>query len=313
MRFLKVSNYILTRAVVIIMVLLLLLSGYFLWSNQRVYMDAEGVYDSLLQLKPKITDEKTRPDLKALKNINPDVIGWITVDGTKIDYPVVQGKNNLYYMNRDFYGKPSLAGSIFLDTRNSKDFSDAYSLLYGHHMDNHLMFGDLDLFKKETFFRENSTGQLMTEDKVMDLDVLAVLEISDNTKEIFNPTMWGSDLSDLAAFVSGHALYVREETLKNLKAAPKMIQVISLVTCASGHTGMRTVLLLTAERDTPNPDKPHEGDVPLPTEETSSPAQTGDILFNSPWIWFGLLFIGLTAMTVILILERRDKKKKDKS
>ena len=313
MYFLKVSNYILTRVVVIVMILLLLLSGYFLWSNQRVYLDAEDVYNNLLKLKPEITDNNAKPDLKALKNINPDVIGWITVDGTKIDYPVVQGKDNLYYMNRDFYGKSSLSGSIFLDTRNSKDFSDAYSLLYGHHMDNHLMFGDLDLFKKETFFRDNSTGQLLTEEKVMELDVLAIMELPDSTKEIFNPTMWGSDLSNLASFIGEHALFVQEEALKNLKASPKMIQVISLVTCASGHTGMRTVLLLTAERDTPNPDKPHEGDVPLPTEETSSPAQTGDILFNSPWIWFGLLFIGLTAMTVILILERRDKKKKDKS
>lgn len=308
MRVLKASHYVLTRVIVVVMILLLLLSGYFLWSNLRTYHDAEDVYNSLLKLKPDIPDDDGPPDLKALSELNPDVVGWLTVEGTKIDYPVVQGRDNLYYMNRDFYGNSSLAGSIFLDTRNSRDFSDAYSLLYGHHMDNSLMFGDLDLFKDKLFFRDHSSGTLMTLERVMDLNVLAVLEISDSTQEIFNPTMWGGDLSDLAAFVKENALYVKDVTLSELSNKPKLIQVIALVTCASGHTGTRTVLLLTAERDTPNPEKVYDGDVSVPVQKAEPPAQTRDVIWNSPVFWLVILLIGLTVLLAAFLTERKQKK-----
>lgn len=307
MRFLKASHYILTRIIIIIMILLLLLSSYFIWSNQRTYLDAEEVYEDLIKLKPDIVEDKSL-DWSKLKAINKDVCGWLTVDGTKIDYPVVQGDDNLFYMNRDFYGNSSLAGSIFLDTRNSKDFSDAYSLIYGHHMDNSLMFGDLDQFKEETFFIEHSTGKLLTEQNVKDLTILAVMEISDSTQEIFNPTMWGSDLSDLAAFIKTNSIYVRDSAMTQLTQKPKMIQVISLVTCASGHTGTRTVLLLTAERDKPNPERIPNTDTVTPKTESSPPAQTGDSLFNSPVFWLIIMGFGLILLTVIFIIEQKTKK-----
>ena len=53
------------------------------------------------------------PSLQELQKINPDVCAWLTVDGTKIDYPVVQGETNLEYINQDIYGEFALSGSIF--------------------------------------------------------------------------------------------------------------------------------------------------------------------------------------------------------
>ena len=213
MRFLKVTHYLLTRITILVLLLLLLVSGYFLWSNSRTYSAAEDVYESLLHLKPEETEEG-KADFSELRKANPDVCGWLTVTGTKIDYPVVQGKDNLYYMNRDYYGNPSLAGSIFLDTRNSSSFSDAYSLVYGHHMDDHLMFGDLDLFKDEQFFRLNSTATILTEDRVLHLQVLALLEQPDSVEEIFDPSRWESDLSQFGAFIKDNAVYVRESAVE---------------------------------------------------------------------------------------------------
>ena len=55
--------------------------------------------------------------------INKDVAGWITIDDTHIDYPVVQGKDDMEYINKDVYGEFSLSGSIFLSCMNKKDFS----------------------------------------------------------------------------------------------------------------------------------------------------------------------------------------------
>ena len=66
--------------------------------------------------------------------LNKDVVGWITIFDTHISYPVVQGKDNQEYLNKDVFGKFSFSGSIFLDYRNACDFTDSYSIIYGHHM-----------------------------------------------------------------------------------------------------------------------------------------------------------------------------------
>ncbi|MCG4817374.1 class B sortase, partial [Collinsella aerofaciens] len=69
-----------------------------------------------------------------LKELNPEVFGWLTVYGTNIDYPVTQGKDNWKYVNTNALGEYSLSGAIFLDYTNRKDFQDFNSILYGHHM-----------------------------------------------------------------------------------------------------------------------------------------------------------------------------------
>ena len=84
--------------------------------------------------------------------------GWLTVDGTNIDYPVMQGKDNNSYLNTDPFGNYSLTGSIFLDSRSSPDFSDEYSVVYGHHMDYGKMFGALDDFLNEKYLKQHSSG-----------------------------------------------------------------------------------------------------------------------------------------------------------
>ena len=125
----------------------------------------------MLKLKPA----EDSPSFEELLAINPDFKGWVTLDGTNIDHPILQGKTNLSYINTDVYGNFSLAGSVFLDSRNNGNFEDTYSLLYGHHMENSKMFGDLDLYKEERFFRENQTGKLILPDRIYKLEIFASL------------------------------------------------------------------------------------------------------------------------------------------
>ena len=82
--------------------------------------------------------------------INPDVRGWLTIDGTHVDYPIVQGEDDMEYVNKGVYGEFSLSGTIFLDSENTSDFSDCYNLLFGHHMANGAMFGDVVRFTDRT-------------------------------------------------------------------------------------------------------------------------------------------------------------------
>ena len=85
-------------------------------------------------------------DFDELLAINPDTVAWITMDGTHIDHPVVQGKDNFEYLDKAFDGTFYAGGTLFLDYKNKKDFSDKYSIIHGHHMVGGAMFGDLDKF-----------------------------------------------------------------------------------------------------------------------------------------------------------------------
>ena len=111
--------------------------------------------------------EQTEPvlpqvDFDALRAINPDVVGWLIIDGTNINYPVVQGKDNQYYLRHLFTGEYNASGCIFLDSRNAGDFSNQHSILYGHHMDNGTMFNGLMEYKEQAFYDARPSALLLT-------------------------------------------------------------------------------------------------------------------------------------------------------
>ena len=103
-------------------------------------------------------------DFDQLSAINPDIVGWITIPGTDINYPVVQGPDNDYYLNHLFDGTVNAAGCIFLDADNAGDFTDAHSLIYGHHMKNGAMFASLVNYRQASFYQEHPTAILVTRD-----------------------------------------------------------------------------------------------------------------------------------------------------
>lgn len=148
--FLKTANSLLSAVIVLFLVVAGAYSAYALWDNMQVYASVDDIQSQLLKYKPT-PGEDNGPTFEELRAINPDVCAWITLDGTKIDYPVLQGEDNLTYINKDVYGNFALAGSIFLDSNCDRSFQEKYSLLYGHHMAEHKMFGDLDLYESRNF------------------------------------------------------------------------------------------------------------------------------------------------------------------
>ena len=301
------------------MIGVLLVSGYVLWSNGRTYRDAEDVYSELLALKPDDGSEEGG-DLSGafddLRQINSDIKAWLTVRGTKVDYPVVQGENNIYYMNKDVYKETSLAGSIFLDSRNRGDFSDPYLLIYGHHMDRGLMFGDLDLFKDGEFFDSTRDATITTVDGKADYKVLAVMDVIDSVKEIFDPFYWGRDLTGLHDYIEGHSIRTWGPAMDEFDENPTESQVVALVTCTSGQTGTRLVVFLYRHVDGgwTDPDVPTP--VP-PTPDDDKPGgnvpKTGDTLYNSPVFWIVVLAAAaaaFSAFAVVYVKQKKNKKEK---
>lgn len=237
-RVLRLLNSLVSLVLIIALFLFGAYAVYALWDNNQVYQAAEDVQMELKKLKPS-ADGEDGPTFEELLKINPDVCAWITMDGTKIDYPVLQGENNLSYINKDVYGKFALAGSIFLDCRNQKDFSDPYNLLYGHHMSESHMFGDLDLYEKESFFRKNTTGTLLLPGKVYDLEVLAFIRVTASEEEIFNLDVFRNDSAGVARFTQQMAQLKNEE----LETIGPDDQLLALSTCSSDFTDARVIVL----------------------------------------------------------------------
>ena len=89
-----------------------------------------------------------------LKAVNPDVIAWIQIPALDISYPVVQGKDNAYYLHHLFSGESNINGSIFVDCHNQPDFTDQNTIVYGHNMKNGTMFSEL-LRYEDKYFAKN--------------------------------------------------------------------------------------------------------------------------------------------------------------
>ena len=239
---LRAADFLVSAVVVLFLVVAGAYSAYALWDNSQVYAAADNVQAELLQFKPKAGADNGA-SFEELLGINPDVCAWVTLDNTAIDYPVVQGEDNFTYVNTDVYGDFSLAGSIFLDVNCDKNFTDPYSLLYGHHMEESKMFGDLDLYKDAEFFAENTTGELILPDRTYDLQTFACLLVPSSESAIFQPQRWDSDLQGLYTFAQENALNLNTETLAAMKAAGDDAQVLALSTCSTEFTDARTILL----------------------------------------------------------------------
>lgn len=110
-----------------------------------------------------------------LAAINPDVKGWLRIENTSIDYPIVQTDNNETYLDTDFEGNSSVAGAIFLDFESEPDFSGRHNILYGHHMKNGTMFKDIVKYKEEAYFKEHQNITVYLPDKEVHLKPIAVL------------------------------------------------------------------------------------------------------------------------------------------
>lgn len=234
-----------TAVMLLLLFLLGAYAGYALWDNHQVYSRVELQQSELLELKPTAPeqDEEAEPqpiNFDHLLKINPDTLGWLSVGNTKIDYPLVQGQNNLYYVNTDFYGQTSLAGAIFLDTRCSGEMQSGYQLLYGHHMSNGLMFGDLDQFEDLRFFQENRTGELLTPEGAFSLEIFAFMMTEASDSYIFNPANAEKDLPRLMAYIRENATHFREGDLEDDE---ENLRLLAMTTCTGDYTDERIVVL----------------------------------------------------------------------
>lgn len=175
----KKKKIIFRRLIMIILIITFVLSSiyiikYFYDKNKDKQYD--NVLENTTIDEEQITEYKTERmlQLEELQKENSDIIGWIEIEDTNINYPVLQGKDNEYYMTRTYKKEYSKDGSLFLDKDYNWDIPSTNLLIYGHNNSNGNMFEDLEKYQKEDFYKTHPTIRFTTKEEDVEYEIIAV-------------------------------------------------------------------------------------------------------------------------------------------
>lgn len=279
------------RVVLVFLLLLLSLGLYCLYDSSQVYSSADAAQYSAY--KPAADDS---PSFEQLRAMNPEVIGWLTVNDTPIDYPVVQSGDNRKYLDTTVEGVYRLSGSIFLDYRNAPAFSDFNSIIYGHHMEQEMMFGCLSNFGQRAYFDAHPFGTLhlqQADGAWVDrgLEFFAVILTDAYDYDLYSPAAEEPMRQYYLDHLFEMALHTRSMDVGTGD------QLVLLSTCTTEITNGRYLL---AGKLT---DTPHYQTTP---PKVNIIGKGVDSLTRFPGILFW--FVGVLAVRVGMVLHRRTKR-----
>ena len=238
----RVGNRILSIMAGILILLMLSYGMYSLWDTYKIYANSFAD-EELLKFRPT-DDGEDNPTLKDLKKLNPDVKAWIQVPKTNIDYPVVQGQDDMEYINKNVYGEFELSGAIFLSCLNKDDFSDPYNLVYGHNMKNGGMFADVADFPHKEYFETHQKGKLYLTDATRKIRFFACMKVTAADAKIYHPDGYRKEnLKDLLDYIQANAVQYRDVNVADENS------LIALSTCSEAETNGRVVLIGKLERE----------------------------------------------------------------
>ena len=255
----------------------LLLGAFSLWEARQTYGAADtGAYTAY---RPEGEDMGRFRELRA---INPEVIAWLRIDGMPVDYPVTQANDNEKYLNTGAEGQFTLSGSLFLDYRNSPDFSDFNSVVYGHDMEKRRMFGSLREFADPGVLEEHSRGSLFFQDREHSVEFFALV-----LTDAYDAVLYSLDVphEERAAYIAGvldKAVAVRDCAVSGED------RLVLLSTCTEEITNGRYVLMgkLTGESAAAEAAQGESG----PEKESGSGRVTAVRLNALPlWFWCACL------------------------
>ncbi len=259
----------------ILCLLFLAVAGYFgahFFSSWKEYRDGERAYESLSQYvhtgtavtvpeekpaenKPTAEKEDTseneysalaeetenidwpQVDFEPLVELNSDVVGWIYMEDSPINYPLVQGKDNEQYVKKLADGSYNSAGSIFMDYRNEPDLSDRHTVIYGHRMNNGSMFGTIVNYKDQSYFNSHQRCMLLTPNGNYIVEFFAgyVAELNDQA--------WKLEFGSDEEFTDWLEEAVARSTFISPVNPTAQDRIITLSTCTRDNGYTRYVLL----------------------------------------------------------------------
>ena len=116
-------------------------------------------------------------DFRELQQENPDVLGWISIPGTTLSYPILQSEDNNYYLRRTWQKESATCGSIFIDYRSNADMTDFNTVIYGHRMRNGSMFACLGEYQEQAYWSAHPSVYVVCAGNVSRYDIFAAYEV----------------------------------------------------------------------------------------------------------------------------------------
>lgn len=172
---------ILNRIVLIIFIIIFIISFIYILKNKIQDKAQEDIFEEIVEVAIKTEDKEDKKEqqeinMQELYNINNDIVGWIKIDNTNINYPVMQTKNEpYYYLRRNFYKEYSQWGTPFLaencDIQNSDNL-----IIYGHHINNAKMFGELEHYKEEEYYNNHQYIEFYTMNDKKEYEIISVFK-----------------------------------------------------------------------------------------------------------------------------------------
>jgi len=183
-------NYIMRKIVYTIITILLiglvLISSYLIFKEKKQNEKQENTFEDLIEIVEENIEnqEERKIDINKLYEENKDIVGWLKIDNTTINYPIMQNINDPnYYLHRDFYKNYSSYGTPYMAKQCNLNSDNI--VIYGHHMKNNKMFGELEKYKSKDFYNNHKIITFTTLEKEYSYEIFAVFKTTVYTKNTF--------------------------------------------------------------------------------------------------------------------------------
>lgn len=225
---------VLAIILLVIGVVLLFVAGGLFLATQMRYQQAQESYEELesYTVESDMGDGVPSVDFDALSAINSDIVGWIYIPGTPVNYPVVQTDDNTTYLKQLFDGTPNDSGAIFMDMANTPPgMYDQQTTLYGHHTYDGTMFRVIDSSTDQAEFDKIQTAYYITRSATFVMTPLLTAQVEDTYIQARQPNFLGEGES-LTAYLEDMLAQAKAQAPDAAERIEDTEQVMSLVTCA---------------------------------------------------------------------------------
>lgn len=185
-------------------------------------------------------------DFDYLKGVNPDIVGWIFMERENINYPIVLGPDNYFYLTRLPDKTPNRLGSIFMEYKNKPDFSDDTTVLFGHNMLDDSMFAPLEYYREQWYYDEHPSLYIFTPEDTFRLDVFAGYVVEAHDIDSLHQTI--NSIEEKREFVANSIMRSTFESNVQINDDDRFV---SLFTCAYDYSDARYVVQTKLVKLTP--------------------------------------------------------------
>lgn len=234
-------------AVVSLCGLLALGSGFLMAHDLNQYAESAGTYDGLAEHVEVPEDDNTGTesagedssvilptvDFEALWETGPDIIGWLTLPDTAINYPVTQTDDNEYYLHHLYDGTYNKTGCLFADYENKEDFSDRNTIIYGHNMRDGSMFATLNEYDEQNYYDGHPQMYLVTPDGGYVVEIFTAF-VAKTSESGSDTSPWRLDWKDDGAYTTWLNAMKERSVVECDVAVTSSDKVLTLSTCTPG-------------------------------------------------------------------------------